>query len=1256
MLQDNHASPAPYVPFITAVKSLIFHSLCQFDILIPLGPVLVNMTNGNLLNIEPSLSPFGDLILKIYHQQSNLFKLSHAIESCNASSKPLQIPSKIILSPIGIPASFISFIPPPKSVKGFVNLLMCSYGIKIEDTRLASMDWATFNISPQMANPIIISWPMDFCFCQPPFKHKTDNDLFWFRSNDIISQVETHMNDLQAIASLDEDYRNDNDKSNDNDSNDNKRLTNGLGLVSKDFTDSLSINLSENASHIFNSHLISQQPLRMNGMGPSIIYPTPPDPALRSRPDINEQDHAINDFTPGKSSKNWDDIEELFGDAQEITEDDFNFFDDTKEKVLNPIQEEQVNEPVPHSSEKEDIKSQSSASTNSSSFLWPMPFASSQTIEVKPSQGFEFENVSILSNLFTEEKRNNIFSPLKFHSSISNNLDSKYSRGGRYFVEPGTLEEEEEEDSDIEESDDDTCKPPENNLKPGGRPFEVKVALKTQPESPDLKRKLEEANLSETEDDIVSKKLATGWFNLLSQSRIVGKLSPLFFLPGVDIKASDSQIFDSTIEVLIHQVIWDDGIFSNIISSALVPRFINDVTLMDNLKALFPQLEQLHLSQVLSLADGKESNAIGSLPASGTNSPVSLNRQDSLSNHGNERLNSQSRPQSRSLLFPDSVEPSTNNYDVFTDSPKMNTQISGILPNSFSQTEQPVNPPALARPRPELKLLFSIDTPHYTMVRMNQTLKAKSPILRFWKVFGLEPKNGKKTLSVIMLSPGGKNSCKESAYFLQSLKGSYESSGLGTLTLLKSKSMFEGTIPVSYQGQNLDHALETMRQTIISLSRELKSEGSKPQNLVVIIADPFSSVLSLMAFSQAFVQFKREYLANEGNGGDNVILKIIPVEIFASCDSLNVPSQYKMVRFALDLYERCPVVGENALETHRLVSEGLRTQRRSPAFTLSRLPPNKINFNFSAKPSPLILDEDSFLHIAYSVSENRKWLVSSWSDQYGEISKVEAFCLMKAEGQMRLPEEVCPEIWQKTLGLISHLPVRWKITIAKLGRIDEDEVEMWKGFASSSGKKISSLYILSVNTKPSFMIRDGMFRDDDDDDDGSMFRMMHGGSRNGSGNGSGNGIGNGNGIGGIGGGSGEKDIGDDAVIIDCKNEIYGVLVKHETGSIGSFLTTFQAPTQLITGYLVKAEDGGRELGGGNKEENDGGMGGEVGVFEATLVHCCTSPGETMRAILVQYRHLASLGATTGVETRVGSISPWHVYAVDKALRVLLHIV
>lgn len=66
--------------------------------------------------------------------------------------------------------------------------------------------------------------------------------------------------------------------------------------------------------------------------------------------------------------------------------------------------------------------------------------------------------------------------------------------------------------------------------------------MKTQPESPDLKRKLEEANLSETEDDIVSKKLATGWFNLLSQSRIVGKLSPLFFLPGVDIKASDSQI------------------------------------------------------------------------------------------------------------------------------------------------------------------------------------------------------------------------------------------------------------------------------------------------------------------------------------------------------------------------------------------------------------------------------------------------------------------------------------------------------------------------------------------------------------------------------------------------------------------------------------------------------------------------------------------------------------------------------------------
>ena len=42
--------------------------------------------------------------------------------------------------------------------------------------------------------------------------------------------------------------------------------------------------------------------------------------------------------------------------------------------------------------------------------------------------------------------------------------------------------------------------------------------------------------------------------------------------------------------------------------------------------------------------------------------------------------------------------------------------------------------------------VFPLLPPHFSFIRMEKVLKARSPILRFWKIFGLHPRYGQKDI------------------------------------------------------------------------------------------------------------------------------------------------------------------------------------------------------------------------------------------------------------------------------------------------------------------------------------------------------------------------------------------------------------------------------------------------------------------------------------------------------------------------------
>lgn len=1027
--------PTPYVPFITSVKALLFNSLCSQYLFVPLGPVVINLSTGNVLHVEPALLPLGDLVFRIYYQRSTLLRFS-----------PKVIPSSpLYISPIGVPAEFVSFASSPPNASSFLHILETTFGVKFQPSSSFLKVWGEFRLLTK--NPINVIWPTDLCFYYNVMAEKDIIDyLLWFKSSDVISRVESQMNDLQSLL-----------------------MAESVLYSNPPFSQS-------------NTHHQSQTSQRQipapNSKQNSSIYPTPPDPIKLNRLDNNDQES--NWATPGVVSDTWGD-DDLFGDGdeQEVTEADFNFFDDHK----------QVNDDffmLDHQSDHNDDLSLNIQPQSSSQFSPPDKKQKVSAFEFQKIQverpdfkhyhkprtidPFSFDHIVKSEQLHIDN-----FSPLQFDSSISDQLDSKYAQGGRYYVKPEIVNEY---DLSSESDDDQSVSHDTPYSTTDYTPHEDKPKTMVNTTNPSLENPTQHPEVSPIVDDeshIIAKQHVSSWLSSFSLSSIIDSfavpslssspsmspnlsITPLSKLDLLWNGFQDSSLFDSTIDQIVQQTVWDDGLFSSVIPETqqfLYP----DNSFANCLQALTPQIKGLTLNQVLHLAQDSEcDDASPESPSEKKYAAEPLQGSKSASdvvNHSNTDFSSSEMAKSIS----------TDSYEASDD------------------------------------MIFWLPPPRYTLFRMSQLLQAQPTLLRLWKVFGLAPRSGVKDITVVSVVPNSSNVVKSCQHFVEILKNTYEGCNLGTFDFLNFNSNHtfssvdsgNAVIPVSYIGNSIDHALECMKSAIISLARDLKSINIelRSKNLVIIILNPVPEASAIASLAKAFAVLKKTYLdedsqlRTENSNGYSVTLKILPIDLVVSPDTLNMPSQYRMVSLALNIYDSClsdgkPGIGLNSKgsdsDSTELMSnsksgysdEGSpstfnphNSYRRSPAFELSKMPPPHINYEFSRNPSSSMLFENIHMHVAYSISLDKRWVVVSWGDELGKITKVEAIHMLKPMNngdskskkqkqsklnphlsqnlaislnnlQLKSWEEVSSYIWNTTLDLISQVPVHWQITIAKV--------------------------------------------------------------------------------------------------------------------------------------------------------------------------------------------------------------------------------
>jgi mediator of RNA polymerase II transcription subunit 13 len=136
----------------------------------------------------------------------------------------------------------------------------------------------------------------------------------------------------------------------------------------------------------------------------------------------------------------------------------------------------------------------------------------------------------------------------------------------------------------------------------------------------------------------------------------------------------------------------------------------------------------------------------------------------------------------------------------------------------------------------------------------------------------------------------------------------------------------------------------------------------------------------------------------------------------------------------------------------------------SPSIYLSRPPPKSIEFKLTTEPSPALLLENSVLHIAYSQSLDERWVSVAWTDNWGMIQSTELYSLGRKNTTILRPfDEVCRDIWNKTIEITSTRKVHWRLILVKVGEPLQDEISTWTTLASTT---THSLAILSADLNP----------------------------------------------------------------------------------------------------------------------------------------------------------------------------------------------
>ncbi|KAI6244622.1 Mediator of RNA polymerase II transcription subunit 13 [Erysiphe necator] len=531
--------------------------------------------------------------------------------------------------------------------------------------------------------------------------------------------------------------------------------------------------------------------------------------------------------------------------------------------------------------------------------------------------------------------------------------------------------------------------------------------------------------------------------------------------------------------------------------------------------------------------------------------------------------------------------------------------------------------PLGANERP--KNIFVIPPPRVQVRRADSSFWVLPTAITYWENIGLAPSSGPKNIESVCIYPDFEGMALNSSIFLDRMRSIYESYRFGSHQRILSEGINDGLISFTTGGLHNKTSNPTpLREILGKLGRVFSCLSSQDNNFVVYFVYPVDNswlILNICSAFQHLIKVYRKVLHEKKITRNNeIVLQLVPLSLITSPSSLAIPSPSEYFGLALELYDRCINPASSSM----------------PAIILESSLPKSIDFKLNPNPPESLLQENSCLHIAYSQSNDCRWITTAWTDNRGTEQMTACYCLgRKNEIISTSFSKVANEIWETTMEFISDVKVNRRIIIAKVGVMDPSEIEVWTGLASKEIK--SSINLILVTTKPNSSLRllpfplslgskfqtiqsptrsslsvtPGAHALSSSSDNTSITVDIHN----------------------------EPDI--NARIIDSTDQTWGAVLSHRLNNSNSLVEINLA---LISGYLIKP-------GGSNLDDSPSIL--EVNIIYGEIIgNPRTFHESLLKEILGYYRGLGTLARVRGIVDPIRDIRPWHIAAVEKAAHAL----
>lgn len=546
---------------------------------------------------------------------------------------------------------------------------------------------------------------------------------------------------------------------------------------------------------------------------------------------------------------------------------------------------------------------------------------------------------------------------------------------------------------------------------------------------------------------------------------------------------------------------------------------------------------------------------------------------------------------------------------------------------------------------------FAIKTPHLEVRRSDSKLTVLPSAISFWDNLGLGPCRGIKDISTVCIFPAGEGMQENAAIFLERMRCAYEYAKLGSHDKISTgdlgldpsldRGLVSISLPPTSKNQAIDQTLvlDAIMLRCCKVGKALASIPGAGRNLVIYFIYPsdHEEILPLVCagFYALYETYRKTVPETRAKIWNDLVLQLIPRQFVTSSTAVVVPSPIDYARLATEVYDRCP---------------DSESPSCSPSIMLEQQLPRNIEFKVTINPSVSLLAENSCIHVAYAQSIDDRWISAAWTDNRGAEQMTASYCLgRKNRPIQRTFAEVAKEIWETTLDIISVKAVNWRILLAKSGVMERSEIDVWISLTSKETRASVTLALLSINSRPSLQLLpppavlsptilstpSGMFTTPVStpqalgilSPDYTATSTPTQNSMTNAPTSDANPL---------------EPPPSDATLIDITDQTWGSILSHRLNNSNSLLENHPA---LLSGYLIKRS--------GTRPEDT------PILIEISIVGVSSEGHRNARAcdhllreVMGMYRALGTLARVRGVVASVRDARPWHIAAVEKAVRVL----